>query len=58
MRKLIIEVAMALYILALLIGAVLLTSDVPQVSITGLGILLACALVVMIGRGGGSDGQA
>ena len=58
MRSLLTEVAMALYILAILIGTLLLTSDVPRVSITGLGILLACVLVVMIGRGGGSDGQA
>ena len=57
MRSLLTEAAAALYILAILIGTLLLTSDVPDVRIAGLGILLACVLVAMIGRGGGSDGQ-
>ena len=52
------EALAALYILAILIGTLLLTSDVPAVGIAGLGILLACVLVAMVGRGGGSDGQA
>lgn len=58
MKNLIIEVLAALYILTILIGTLLLASDVPRVSITGLGILLACVLVAMIGRGGGSNEQA
>lgn len=58
MKNLIIEVLAALYILTILIGTLLLTSDVPAVGIAGLGILLACVLVAMVGRGGGSDGQA
>lgn len=57
LRYLLTEAFAALYVLALLIGAVLVTSDVPDVRIAGLGILLACVLVAMIGRGGGSDGQ-
>lgn len=58
LRYLLTEVAMALYILAIPIGTLLLTSDDPAVGIAGLGILLACVLVAMIWRGGGSDGQA
>ena len=58
MKKLLTEAFAALYILAILIGTLLLTSDVPAVGIAGLGILLACVLVAMVGRGGGSDGQA
>ena len=57
-KKLLTEAFAALYILAILIGTLLLTSDVPAVGIAGLGILLACVLVAMVGRGGGSDGQA
>lgn len=52
MRSLLTEVAMALYILTILIGTLLLTSDVPRVSITGLGLILACVLVGVIWRGG------
>lgn len=52
MRKLIIEVLTALYILAMMIGTLLLISDVPAVEITGLGLILACVLVGMIWRGG------
>ena len=52
------EALAALYILAILIGTLLLTSDVPAVGIAGLGILLACVLVAMIRRGGNGNGQA
>ena len=58
MKKLLTEAFAALYILAILIGTLLMTSDVPAVGIAGLGILLACVLVAMVGRGGGADGQA
>lgn len=58
MKSILTEAAMALYILAILIGTLLLTSDIPAVGIAGLGILLACVLVAMIRRGGNGNGQA
>ena len=47
MRYLVRESLSALYILAMLIGALLLISDVPGVKIAGMSSLVVCVLIAV-----------